>query len=306
MKDLTIGIPCYNEASTIGKVVDDFANNFPGATILVIDNASTDDTGRVAREHGAAVICEYRKGKGFAVQRLFQESKTALLLMVDGDDTYPAEEAPKLIGAMRETGCDTVVGRRTSTDPAAFKSAHTWANDLIGRVIERIFGQPCGDLFSGFRLFSRTFYCNVPLLATGFEVETELALQTLDKGFAQRDVDINFRSRPEGSFSKLNTFQDGMRVLRVLVALIKDYKPLLFFVTFGVLLALASLTAGFFPILDYIRYQYIYRVPLAVLSTGLGILSGLAFACGLILDTVVRHRREDFSLRMRRYRSPEE
>lgn len=299
---LTIGIPCHNEALTVGKVVADFRREFPEARVLVIDNASADATAEIARAGGAEVVSEPRKGKGYAVRRLFEEADSDWLLMVDGDDTYPAEEAHKLLACAVGSGCDTVVGVRTSRDPVAFKTSHTWANDFLARLIERVFGQPCGDLFSGYRLFSAAFYRNVPVLSTGFEVETEIMLQTLDKGFSQRNLPVDFRARPEGSFSKLDTFGDGSRVLRVLVMLIKDYRPLQFFIAAGLLLLAAALLAGMFPVWEYLRFRYIFRVPLALLATGLTILAGLSFASGLILDTVVRHRREEFSLRMRDYR----
>jgi glycosyltransferase involved in cell wall biosynthesis len=298
-RSLTIGIPCFNEAQTIGKVVDDFHAEFPDARILIIDNASSDDTAAVARVHGAEVVYEPRRGKGCAVQRLFREADSDYLIMVDGDDTYPAEEARKLIATMEAEPCDTVVGRRVSEDQAAFKAAHSWANDMLARLIETVLGASCGDLFSGYRLFTRGYYRNIPFLATGFEIETELAMQTIDKGFVQRNVDIDFRSRPAGSFSKLNTLQDGFRVLRVIVSVIKDFKPLLFFSSVAALMFLGSIIAGGFPIVDYLRFRYVYHVPLAILATGLDLLAALSVVCGLVLDTIVRYDREQFFLRMR-------
>lgn len=301
MTDLTIGIPCYNEALTIGKVVDDFRAEFPGARILVVDNGSTDDTARLAREHGAEVILETRKGKGNAVQRLFHETRSGHLLMVDGDDTYPAPEAHKILAVHRDLGGDTVVGCRVSPDGTAFKSAHQWANGLLSRFIERVFGFRCGDLFSGYRLFTRRFYRNVPLIATGFEVEAELVMQTIDKRFVQHNVDVAYRSRPADSFSKLQTLPDGMRVVWTLLAIIKDCKPLSFFsLLAGVLLALCLL-AGWFPVSDYAKFRYVYHVPLAILATGLALLAAMCLGCGLLLDTVVRHRKEEFFLRMRHH-----
>jgi len=301
-KTLTIGIPCYNESITIGKVIDDFRAVFPSARILVIDNASTDNTSEIARAHGAEVVSEPRKGKGYAVQRLFNLAETDYLIMVDGDDTYPAEEALKLIATVEREGGDTVVGRRTSNQEAAFKSAHTWANRALALVIETVFSSHCGDLFSGYRLFTRPFYRNIPMLSKGFEVETELAIQTIDKGFVQRDVDISFRSRPEGSFSKLNTFTDGFRVIRVIIAVVKDFKPMLFFSQIALLFFLGSLVAGAFPILDYIRIRYVIHVPLAILATGLDLMAALSLVCGFILDTIVRYDREQFYLRMRDFK----
>ena len=300
-KTLTIGIPCYNEALTVGKVVRDFRAVFPEARVLVIDNASTDDTARLAREAGADVVSDPRKGKGHAVQTLFREARTDWLIMVDGDDTYPAEEAPKLIATIEREGGDTVVGRRVSDDPGAFKTLHTWANDLLTGTIKAVFRSPCDDLFSGYRLFTKAFYRNVPLISAGFEVETELALQTIDKGFVQRVVDIRFRSRPEGSFSKLNTMQDGLRVLRVILWVVKDFRPLLFFSAVSALFALLSLAAGIFPILDYVRDQWVQRVPLAILAAGLAVLSALSLTSGVVLDTIVRYNRERFLIGLRNY-----
>ena len=301
-KTLTIGIPCYNEALTIGKVVADFRCLFLQARILVIDNASTDGTCDIAKQHGAEVIKESRRGKGNAVQRLFREAKSDYLIIVDGDDTYPAEEALKLIAAVEMEGGDTVVGRRISNDQAAFKTMHTWANNLLACLIEAIFHAKVGDLFSGFRLFTKPFYRSIPVLATGFEVEAELALQTIDKGFVQRDVVINFRRRPEGSFSKLDTVHDGFRVLWVIFLIVKDFKPLLFFSAIGGILLAFSLAAGALPMLDYVKYRYVYHVPLSILATGLTVLAALSLTCGLILDTIVRYSREQFFIHMRNFR----
>ena len=301
MTDLTIGIPCYNEALTIGKVVADFRTVFPGARLLVIDNASTDATAQVARQHGADVVTEMLKGKGNAVQRLFHETDSEYLLMVDGDDTYPASEAHKLVALLEATGCDTVVGCRVSPDGTAFKSTHQWANQLLGRFIEWVFAFSCGDLFSGYRLFTRRFYRNVPLIATGFEVEAELVMQTIDKRFVQRNVDVAYRSRPADSFSKLQTLPDGTRVIWTLLTIIKDCKPLPFFSLLAGVFLLLCLLVGWFPIRDYAVYRYVYHVPLAILAVGLALLSALSFCCGMLLDTVVRHRKEEFFLRMRHY-----
>jgi hypothetical protein len=192
-----------------------------------------------------------------------------------------------------------VVGRRTSDEQSAFKPSHTWANLALARLIETIFSARCGDLFSGYRLFTRAFYRNVPMLAKGFEVETELAIQTIDKGFVQRHVDIAFRSRPEGSFSKLNTVTDGLRVIKVIVNVVKDFKPMLFFSQIALIFFILSIVAGAFPILDYVRIRYVMHVPLAILATGLDLLAALALVCGFILDTIVRYDREQFFLRMR-------
>jgi glycosyltransferase involved in cell wall biosynthesis len=299
MIELTIGIPCYNEAATIGKVVADFAAVFPGARVLIIDNASTDGTGRIAHAGGADVIVEPRQGKGYAVQRLFQETNSPYLLMVDGDDTYPAEEGRKLLAAMREQPADTVVGCRISPHGVAFKSAHRWANAFLSRLIYALFGFWCGDLFSGYRLFTRRFYRNVPLIASGFEIEAELVMQTIDKQFIQRNVDVQYRSRPPASHSKLKTLPDGTRVIWTLLMIVKDCKPLPFFCLLTLGFFALCLLAGYFPIRDYVAYHYVFRVPLAILAMGFGVLASLSLCCGLVLDTIVRLRKEEFLLRMR-------
>ena len=298
-RSLTIGIPCYNEAITIGKVVTDFRCTFPEARVLVIDNASTDNTAQIAIQNGAEVIKEPRKGKGYAVQRLFRESKSDLLIMVDGDDTYPAEEAHKLIEVADKEGSDTVVGRRVSSDQSAFKTTHTWGNNVLTQFIQSVFKQDVGDIFSGYRLFTKRFYRNVPLLSAGFEVETELSLQTIDKGFVKHDVVIDFRSRPAGSFSKLSTLKDGFRVLRVILTVIRDYKPMLFFSSISTALFAFAVVAGLFPVLDFIRFRWVFHVPLAILATGLIMLAALSFTCGVVLDTIARLNREQFSVRLR-------
>jgi glycosyltransferase involved in cell wall biosynthesis len=305
MIDLTIGIPCYNEAATIGKVAADFAAAFPGARILVIDNASTDGTGRIAQAAGADVVVEPRQGKGYAVQRLFQEANSAYLLMVDGDDTYPAEEGHKLVAAMREQPADTVVGCRVSPHGVAFKSAHQWANSALSGLIHVVFGFSCGDLFSGYRLFTRRFYRNVPLIASGFEVEAELVMQTIDKQFIQRNVAVEYRSRPPSSYSKLKTLPDGTRVVWTLLMIVKDCKPLPFFSLLSLGFLVLCLVAGYFPIRDYVSFRYVYKVPLAILAVGFGVLSSLTLCCGLLLDTIVRLRKEEFLLRMRTQSFPE-
>jgi hypothetical protein len=230
---------------------------------------------------------------------LFSLTDSDYLIMVDGDDTYPAEEALKLIETIEREGGDTVVGRRRSEQDGAFKATHTWANQALAWFIETIFSARCGDLFSGYRLFTRAFYRNVPMLAKGFEVETELVIQTIDKGFVQRDVDIAFRNRPEGSFSKLNTVSDGFRVIRVIITVVKDFRPMLFFSQIALIFFVCSILAGAFPILDYLRIRYVLHVPLAILATGLDVLAALALVCGFILDTIVRYQRGQFYLRMR-------
>ena len=296
---ITIGIPCYNEAVTVGEVVRSFQHICPGARVLVLDNASTDETARLARDAGAEVVAVPRRGKGHAVRALFSLATTEFLVMVDGDLTYPAAELPLLLAAAEsEPTADMVVGTR-SGPPDAFVASHQWANRLLAGVIGRVFGSEVGDLFSGYRVFRRRFYRNVPLIAEQFQVEPELCLQALDKGFHQVHVPVRFQARPAGSHSKLRTWQHGAQVLTTLLRTIKDFHPLAFFTSLAAALALLSLAAGAAPVWDYVQHRYVYRVPLAILATGLGVLSVLALVCGLILDTIARQHRETFLLRLR-------
>ncbi|MBE7440266.1 MAG: glycosyltransferase [Spirochaetales bacterium] len=295
-REIAVLLPCYNEAVTIAGVVADFRKALPGARIYVFDNNSSDDTAERALKAGARVVPSRKQGKGHVVQHMFESVEADIYLMADGDATYPAASAMSLIELV-ESGADMAVGTRMSRFQSdSFRRFHVFGNHLVSGLISFMFGSPIKDVLSGYRAFSRDFVKSIPLLSAGFEIETELTLQALTKGFVVREIPIEYGERPAGSFSKLSTFSDGFLVLKSIFMIFKDYKPLVFFGLAGALLALASLGAGFWPIMDYIQEKYVYHVPLAILAAGLAILSVLCFAVGLILDTINKYHNETFSL----------
>jgi len=296
-------VPCYNEELTVAKVVADFTQALPGAEILVYDNDSTDKTAILAQGAGAVVRRAPRRGKGNVVRQMFDEVDAQVYVMVDGDDTYPAAAAPDLVAELSRTGADMVVGvRMTSFTAGSFRRFHQLGNRLVAGLISRLFSSKVTDVLSGYRVFSREFVKSVPLTSQGFEIETELTLQALAKRFVISEVPIAYGRRPEGSRSKLNTYSDGFLVLKSIVMVFKDYKPLLFFSALSGLLLLVTLAAGLAPILDYVRARYVYHVPLAILASGTGILSALSLTIGLILHTITRYHNENFELLRRLYK----
>lgn len=294
--EIAVLLPCFNEAVTIARVVADFKQALPRATIYVFDNNSTDDTAEQARKSGARVVSSPRQGKGYVVQHMFESVEADIYLMADGDATYPAGAAMDLINLVR-AGADMAVGTRMSRfQSESFRRFHVFGNHLVSGLISLMFGSPIKDVLSGYRAFSRDFVKSIPLLSAGFEIETELTLQALTKGFAVREIPIEYGERPAGSFSKLSTFSDGFLVLKSIFMIFKDYKPFVFFGLASAVLAFASLVAGLWPIMDYIREKYVYHVPLAILAAGLAVLSVLCFAVGLILDTINKYHNETFTL----------
>lgn len=292
---LAILVPCFNEELTVSGVVSDFRRVFPEAEIHVFDNASTDATAERAREAGAVVTFSPIPGKGNVVRHMFEVVDADWYVMVDGDATYPADAAPHLLSEARERRVDMMVGRRVTPSEElrdAYRPMHQFGNRMVCGLIRKSFGSPIQDVFSGYRVFSKEFVKTVPLHASGFQIEVEMTLQALSKGFAVEERDVPYRSRPSGSVSKLNTYRDGLLVLAAFVAICKDYRPALFFGGLSVLLGLASLLAGYAPIEDYVLYQWVYHVPLAVLATGLAVLAALSLCIGVILQTQLRYHNE--------------
>lgn len=291
---VVVMVPCLNEERTVGKVVSDFKAALPGARIFVYDNNSTDNTATVAREYGATVVHAPRKGKGNVVKQMFSELEGDVFVMVDGDDTYPASSAPALLEELSQSGADMVVGVRTVTHKSgSFRLFHKFGNSLVAGLISLLFSTRVTDVMSGYRVMSRTFIKSAPLMSEGFDIETEMTLQALAKDFRIKEVLITYGERPEGSHSKLNTYMDGMLVLKTIFLIFKDYKPLLFFGMLSLLLAASSLAAGFRPVLDYIEKGFVYHVPLAILASGLGVLSAGSLAIGLVLDTLSKYHNEN-------------
>ena len=305
-RDLAVLIPCYNEEVTIHKVVDDFRRALPGARIYVFDHNSSDRTAAIARAAGAHVVPSPRRGKGHVVRHMFRSIDAEAYLMVDGDDTYRADQATRLIEVLRAGGVDMVVGARIARpEPGAFRRFHRFGNRLVAGLIASLFRVPATDVMSGYRAFSRDFVKSIPLLSAGFEIETEMTLQAATKGYVFREVQVDYGVRPAGSTSKLDTWSDGLLVLRTIALIFKDYKPLLFFSLVALLFALLSLASGWGPIEDYLATHTVPRFPRAILAAALGVLSGVSLGVGLILDSLARYQREQFELWRRLAGRPE-
>ena len=290
---VAVVVPCHNEAATVGKVVRDFRAALPEALVLVVDNASTDATAELARQAGARVLREPRAGKGFALLAGFREARGAdLFVMVDGDDTYPAEDAATLLEAARE-GADMVVGTRlVDAEQGAFRAGHSFGNQLFNLLVHALFGVRTRDLFSGYRVLSRRFLETTPLIARGFEVEAELSLQAVVQGYRTAEVPIRYRARPEESPSKLHTYRDGYRILMAILVFFRDYRPLNFFGLLSLVLLALSLAGGGVVLAEYLRTGLVPRLPLAVLSAALFILSALSLTCGVLLSSINRRSAE--------------
>lgn len=298
-RSIAVLIPCYNEALTIAKVVDDFHAALPQATIYVYDNNSTDDTATIAAAHGAVVHYEPRQGKGNVVRQMFRDIEADCYLMVDGDDTYPAESAPALCAPILNGTADMTVGDRLSNGTYAQenkRAGHGFGNNLVRAMIKWIYGYGFEDVMTGYRAFSRVFVKTCPVLSAGFQIETELSIHAVDRRWRIVDVPIVYRDRPEGSVSKLNTVSDGARVIMAIASLFKNYRPLKFFGLVALILLAAGLIAGVPVILEYFSTGLVERFPTAILAVGFVFLASLAFCAGLILDTVAKSERREWEL----------
>jgi glycosyltransferase involved in cell wall biosynthesis len=290
---IAVIIPCLNEEGTVGRVVADFRAALPDAVVYVCDNASADSTSARASEAGAVVVREHRRGKGAAVRRMFRDVDADLYVMVDGDGTYPAGSVYDLIRPVAEGRADMCVGTRLARfESGSFRVFHRFGNSLIRDTINILFGCRLSDVLSGYRCFSRRFVKSIPLLSVGFEVETELTLQALDKDFPVEEITVDYFKRPDGSFSKLNTYSDGALVLKTIFRIFKDYKPLKFFTASGVIFLLTGLALGAIPIAEFMRTGLVLHFPTAILAVGFVITSLFSFSTGLILDTINRRHRE--------------
>lgn len=282
-------IPCYNEEVTIEKVIHDARAFLPGAEICIFDNNSTDRTAQTAEVAGAAVIREKRKGKGFVVQTMFSRIEADVYVMVDGDDTYDLRRLPEMVAAIECDQADMVVGSRlVNCDEKSFRPLHSFGNRLVASLINRFFGGNLTDIMSGFRVMSREFVKSITITATGFEVETELTIKALKLHAVIDEMAICYRARPHGSFSKLSTFRDGILVIRTIFMICKDYKPFMFFSGIALCLFILSLASGSVVISEFLETRYIRHVPLAILASGLMILSMIFFITGVILDCTNR------------------
>jgi glycosyltransferase involved in cell wall biosynthesis len=289
-------IPCYNEELTIAKVIADFKKIVPEAKIYVFDNNSRDKTAEIAESSGAAVIKEKRQGKGYVVQSMFNKIDADLYIMVDGDDTYDLSEVNQMISMVMNDEADMVVGTRLETyTDKSFRPFHTFGNKLVRSLINKLFRTNLKDIMSGLRVMSRAFVKNINIMASGFEVETEMTIKALKYGYMIKELDINYKERPAGSFSKLNTFRDGARVIKTIFIIFKDYRPLLFFSMVALLFFLISLCSGYVVVDEFIETRYITHVPLAIFASGTMILAIISLVTGIILDSVNRRVDELYS-----------
>ena len=285
-------VPCFNEEAAVATVVADFRKNLPSAEIYVYDNNSTDRTVAVAREAGAQVRSERRQGKGHVVRRMFADVDADVYLLVDGDATYDAASAPRMIDALLSDHLDMVVGIRVDQAEAAYRPGHRTGNWMLTGFLASVFGPTFKDILSGYRVFSRRFVKSFPVLSDGFEIETELSVHALELALPVAELETPYYARPEGSFSKLNTWRDGFRILGTILKLYRSEKPLRFFAAIGIFLTLVSIALAIPIIVTYLEEGIVPRLPTAVLSTGLMILGVLSVSSGLVLDTVTRGRRE--------------
>lgn len=298
MKKVAVLIPCYNEEKTVQKVVEDYRRVLPQADIYVYDNNSTDRTAELAAQAGAIVKREYRQGKGNVIRSMFRQIDADCYLMIDGDDTYPAEPAPEMVRMILDGEADMVNGDRLSSTYSTENKRpfHNTGNRLVRGLINHLFHADVRDIMTGYRAFSRGFVKTFPVLSRGFEIETEMTIHAVDKNFLIREVPVDYRDRPEGSVSKLNTYSDGAKVLCTIFRLYKDYKPFAFF-GMGALLFLILAAVLFLPVgIEFLRTGLVPRFPTLIVSVTLALCALLSFVAGVILDVVVKKHRQLFEL----------
>ena len=285
-------VPCYNEEAAVATVVADFRKALPAAEIFVYDNNSNDRTVEIARAAGAVVRSERRQGKGHVVRRMFADVDADIYVLVDGDATYDAPSAPRMIDRLVNDHLDMVVGLRVDQSVAAYRPGHRTGNWMLTSFLSTVFGQAFKDILSGYRVFSRRFVKSFPVLSDGFEIETELSVHALELALPVTEIETPYYARPEGSVSKLNTWRDGFRILGTILKLYRSEKPLRFFSVIGIFLAMVSVSLAIPVIVTFLEQGIVPRLPTAVLSMGLMIMAILSASSGLVLDTVTRGRRE--------------
>lgn len=303
MEEIAVLIPCYNEELTIKKVICDFKRELPTAKIYVYNNNSKDNSYNIAKECDVIVRNEYKQGKGNVVRRMFREINADIYILVDGDDTYPAEEVHKLIQSIRD-GSNMAVGDRLSNGTYLKENKrafHNFGNNIVKSSINMLFKTKLNDIMSGYRAFDKMFVKNFPILSEKFEIETEMTLHALDKRYIIKEIPIEYRDRPIGSVSKLNTFSDGYKVIKTIIKMFKDFKPRQFFWWISFIFIVIGLIVGIPVIVEFIKTGYITKVPSAILATGIMIFALITAQCGVILDTVVKQNKERYELNLLRY-----
>ena len=304
MEKIAVLIPCYNEELTIEKVIKDFRKELPEADIYVYNNNSKDRTKEIAIKNGAIVVDEYKQGKGNVVRSQFRDIEADIYVMVDGDDTYPAEFVHQLIEPVRNGQADMTIGDRLSNGTYQKENKrpfHEFENNLVKKAINVLFDTKLKDIMTGYRVFNKRFVKNMPVLSPKFEIETEMSLYALDKKYIIKEIPIVYRDRPEGSSSKLNTVGDGIKVVKTIARMFKDYKPFKFFGLIALILFIIGLAIGIPVLVEFFKTAYITKVPSAILATGFMGLAAVSLQCGIVLDTITRQHKEDYELNLLRY-----
>ncbi|MBQ1495867.1 MAG: glycosyltransferase [Bacilli bacterium] len=295
-KKIAVLIPCFNESKTIEKVIKDYKKTLPEADIYVYDNNSKDHTDEIARKAGAIVKYEYKQGKGNVIRSMFRDIDADCYLMIDGDDTYPAEHAREMCDYILNGQADMVIGDRLSSTyfEENKRPFHNFGNVLVRGLINKLFKSNVRDIMTGYRAFSYSFVKTFPILSKGFEIETEMTIHSLDKNLLLKEIPVQYRDRPEGSVSKLNTVSDGIKVIKTIGRLFKEYKPQVFFSIFGLLFFIISVFFGAPVFVDYFRTGLVERFPTLIFSGFMLMISVLSFVCGIILEVVVKKHRQLF------------
>ena len=295
-KKIAVLIPCYNEAKTIEKVVKDYKAVLPNASIYVYDNNSSDGTDKIAKKAGAIVKYEYRQGKGNVIRSMFKDIDADCYLMIDGDDTYPKENAVEMCNYILEGKADMVIGDRLSSTyfTENKRPFHNFGNKLVRWLINTLFKSNVKDIMTGYRAFSYEFVKTFPVLSKGFEIETEMTIHALDKNFLLKEIPVGYRDRPTGSVSKLNTYRDGFRVLKTIARLFKEYKPMIFFGIISSIFFIISLIFSIPVFVEYFKTGLVPRFPTLIFSLFMLIISSLMLVCGIILEVVVKKHRQLF------------
>ena len=297
-KKIAVLIPCYNEAKTIKKVIKDYKKVLPEADIYVYDNNSTDKTDEIAKKAGAIVRYEYKQGKGNVMRSMFKDIDADCYLIIDGDDTYPAENAREMCDLVLNKKADMVIGDRLSSTyfTENKRPFHNFGNVLVRKLINFLFKSNIKDIMTGYRAFSHEFVKTFPVLSQNFEIETEMTIHALDKNFLIKEIPVQYRDRPNGSVSKLNTFEDGIKVLKTIARLFKEYKPSIFFSLFGLLFLIIAFSFGTPVFIDYFKTGLVERFPTLIFSGFMLMISILSFVCGIILEVIVKKHRQLFEL----------
>ena len=297
-KEIAVLIPCYNEAKTIKKVIKDYKKALPEAKIYVYDNNSTDKTDEIAKKAGAIVRYEYKQGKGNVMRSMFKDIEADCYLIIDGDDTYPAENAREMCNLILEGKSDMVIGDRLSSTyfTENKRPFHNFGNILVRKLINSLFKSNVKDIMTGYRAFSHEFVKTFPVLSQNFEIETEMTIHALDKNFLVKEIPIQYRDRPNGSESKLNTFEDGFKVLKTIARLFKEYKPSIFFGLIGFVFLIIAFSFGTPVFIDYFKTGLVERFPTLIFSGFMLMVSILSFGCGIILEVIVKKHRQLFEL----------